>query len=350
MMLRSTSRSRPVVALGIAMILLGGCASLGPTEHQHAHARELPSWRDGETRTAILDFVQRVTDVSSPDYVAPPERIAVFDNDGTLWSERPMYVQLAFALDRIAAAADEHPEWRTTEPFSFVLEGDLGGLASAGEHGIVEIVLATHAGTDTEKFRSTVADWLETARHPDTGRPYTEMVYQPMLELLEFLRANDFETWIVSGGGVDFMRVFAEEVYGIPTEQVIGSLGDMNYEIGPDGPRLLRLPGIAFIDDKAGKPIAIHRSIGRRPIAAFGNSDGDFEMLEWTTAGDGPRLGVYIHHTDAEREVAYDRTSSIGRLDRGLDEAGDRGWIVVDMAEDWTQVFKASPVEQLDGD
>lgn len=328
---------RLAIVLLAATGSLAGCCAVGPRTDLDDQA--LPSWREGETRTAIIDFVRRTTRAESPDFVPPADRIAVFDNDGTLWSEQPMYAQLAFALDRVRAEAASHPEWATTEPFSFVLENDMKGLAGSGMDGLVELVVATHAGTDTETFQATVKAWLDSARHPVTDRRYDEMVYQPMLELLEFLRDHDFQTWIVSGGGVDFMRVFVEEAYGIPPQQVIGSLGDLEFVSDDAGPRLERTGGIAFIDDEGGKPIGIWRSIGRRPILAVGNSDGDFEMLEWTTAGDGARLGVYLHHTDDRREVAYDRESSFGRLDHGLDEAGERGWVVIDMAEDWDRVF-----------
>jgi phosphoglycolate phosphatase-like HAD superfamily hydrolase len=331
-------RSTTALILLATVTILGGCFAPPPAVNREP---TLPSWNAGGSRDAIIAFVDRVTDPRSPDFVPESERIAVFDNDGTLWSEQPMYAQLAFALDRVRAMAPDHPEWKTTPPFQFVLENDLRSLAATGEHGLVELVLATHAGMSTDDFDAIVEAWLDDARHPQTGRPYHEMIYQPMVELLDYLRFHGFETWIVSGGGIDFMRIFAEETYGIPPQQVIGSYGDLEYEVGPDGPRLIRTPGIAFIDDKGEKPVGIHRAIGRRPIAAFGNSDGDFQMLEWTTAGEGPRLGVYVHHTDAEREVAYDRASSFGRLDRGLDEAEDRGWVVIDMKTDWRTVFPA---------
>ncbi len=267
------------------------------------------------------------------------ERVATFDNDGCLWAEKPVYFQLLFAVDRIRAMADEHPEWRTTEPYRSVLAGDMHALAEQGEHAILEVVLATHAGMTTEAFEATVRAWLETARHPTTGRRYTEMVYQPMLELLSYLRASGYKTFIVSGGGIDMIRVFSEEVYGIPPEQVVGSSVKTVYEMTDRGPVLRREAEIDFIDDKAGKPVGIHRHIGRRPVAAFGNSDGDLQMLDYTTAGDGPRLGVLIHHTDAEREWAYDRESAVGRLDKALERADQAGWLVVDMAEDWVRVF-----------
>jgi hypothetical protein len=304
-------------------------------------AGPLPSWNDGAARQRILDFVTKVTDPAGAFFVPPAERIAVFDNDGCLWSEQPVYVQLAFALDRVKALAPQHPEWQTQEPFASLLKGDVGSALAGGEQAIAQIIMATHAGTTTEEFATIVQDWLATARHPVTGRPYTGMVYQPMLEVLAYLRANGFKTFIVSGGGIEFMRPWTERVYGIPPEQVVGSSIKMKYELRDGRPVLVRLPEINFIDDKAGKPVGIQQHIGRRPIIAFGNSDGDFEMLEWTTAGEGPRLGVIVHHDDAGREVAYDRKSHIGRLDRGLDEAGRRGWVLVSMKDDWRSIYPA---------
>jgi len=298
----------------------------------------LASWNEGPARTRIVEFVQSSTDAASPGYVAPEERIAVFDNDGTLWSEQPAYFQLLFALDRVRALAPEHPEWKTTQPFKAALEGDMAALAAGGEHALLELVMATHAGNTTDEFRAIVRQWLATARHPTLGRPYTGLVFQPMLELLGYLRANDFKTFIVSGGGIEFLRAFAEDVYGIPPEQVVGSSIRTKYEVRDGQPVLVRLPEIDFIDDKAGKPVGINRHIGRRPILAFGNSDGDFEMLEWTTAGSGPRLGLLLHHDDGDREFAYDRKSAAGRLDRGLDEAGRRGWVLVSVKDDWRVV------------
>jgi hypothetical protein len=302
-------------------------------------AEPLPSWRDGAARRAIVSFVERVTRPGGPDFVAPAERIAVFDNDGTLWSEQPMYVQLAFALDRVKALVPQHPEWNAKEPFRSALAGDLAGLAKSGEKGLLELVLATHAGNTSEEFALIVEAWLESARHPKYGRPYTECVYQPMLELIAHLAANGFEVWIVSGGGIEFMRPWAERVYGVPPERIIGSSVRTKYALRDGRPAIVRLPAVDFIDDKAGKPVGIHKFIGRRPIAAFGNSDGDFEMLEWVTSAPGPRLGVFLHHDDAEREVAYDRNSHFGRLERGLDEAPKRGWTIVSMKRDWKRVF-----------
>jgi phosphoserine phosphatase len=286
-----------------------------------------------------VQFVKEVTARGGPHYVRPAERIAVFDNDGTLWAEQPMYVQLAFVLDRVKALALRHPEWKEKEPFRSVLADEVAGVAAGGEKGLLELVAATHAGTTSEEFEKIVTDWLATARHPRFDRPYTELVYRPMLELLAYLRANGFKTYIVSGGGVEFMRPFAEKVYGIPPEQVIGSSIKTSYEVRDGKPVIVRLPEIDFIDDKAGKPVGIQKFIGRRPVMAFGNSDGDFEMLEWTTAGPGPRLGLILHHDDAVREWAYDRESHVGRLARGLVEAPQRGWVVASMQRDWKRVF-----------
>ena len=302
-------------------------------------ADPLASWNEGPAKARIVAFVEATTGQGGKDYVAPSDRIAVFDNDGTLWSEQPMYFQLAFAIDRVKVFAPEHPEWKTREPFKAALEGDMKALAASGEHGLLELVMATHAGNTSEEFARIVRDWAKTARHPTFRRPYTELVYAPMRELLDYLRANGFKTYIVSGGGVEFLRVFAEELYGVPPEQVIGSGIKAKYEVRDGRPVIVRLPEIDFIDDKAGKPVGIHKFIGRRPIAAFGNSDGDVEMLEWTTAGPGPRLGVLVHHDDAGREFAYDRTSPFGKLDRGLDEARTRGWLVVSIGNDWRTVY-----------
>jgi len=299
----------------------------------------LPSWNDGAAKKAIIAFVERVTKPGSSDFVPVPERIATFDNDGTLWAEQPMYFQLAFALDRVKALAPTHPEWKDKEPFASLLKGDLKGALAGGEPAIVQIMMATHAGMTTEEFDSIVRDWVARAKHPKTGQLYTEMVYQPMLELLTYLRANGFKTFIVSGGGIDFMRPWTEKVYGVPPEQVIGSSIKTTFERRNGKPVLVRLPELNFVDDKAGKPVGIHQHVGRRPIAAFGNSDGDLEMLQWTTAGAGARFGLLVRHTDAAREWAYDRASPIGRLDKALDEAGARGWTVVDMKTDWKVIY-----------
>ncbi|HMO63789.1 MAG TPA: HAD family hydrolase [Verrucomicrobiota bacterium] len=280
-----------------------------------------------------------MTRPGSPDFVSPAERIAVFDNDGTLWAEQPMYFQAFFIFDRIQALAPQHPEWKEQEPFASVLRGDVKAALAGGEKALLEMAMATHAGMTTEEFEKIVNDWITTAKHPTTQRPYTEMVYQPMLELLAYLRANGFKTFIVSGGGIEFMRPWTGRVYGIPPEQVVGSSIRTKYEVREGKPVILRVPELDFIDDKAGKPVGIQRHIGRRPVMAFGNSDGDFQMLEWTTAGPGPRFGLLVHHDDAAREWAYDRGSHVGRLDRGLGEAPARGWTVVSMKDDWKALF-----------
>jgi phosphoglycolate phosphatase-like HAD superfamily hydrolase len=304
-----------------------------------AGANPLPSWNDTATKTAIISFVEKVTKENTPGYVPPAERIAAFDNDGCLWAEQPMYFQAFFVFDRIKALAPQHPEWNDKEPFASVLKGDLKSALAGGEHALLEIVMAAHAGMTTEEFEKIVKNWLDTAKHPTTKRPFTEMVYQPMREVLAYLRTNGFKTFIVSGGGVEFMRPWAEKVYGIPPEQVIGSSIKTKFELRDGKPVIVRLPELNFIDDKAGKPVAINLHIGRRPIAAFGNSDGDFEMLEWTTSGPGPGFGLIVHHDDAVREWAYDRESHVGRLNRGLDEGPQRGWVIASMRRDWKWVF-----------
>ena len=284
----------------------------------------LPSWNDTAAKRAIVDFVTKVTTAGGPEFVPAPERIATFDNDGTLWAEQPMYVQLLFAFDRVKAMAPQHPEWTTTEPFASILKEDVEGALASGERGIVGIIAATHTGMATDEFSQTVSDWIAAAKHPTTGRPYTEMVYQPMLELLAYLRANDFKTFIVSGGGIEFMRPWTERVYGIPPEQVVGSAGKLKYEM------------------RDGKPVGIQSHIGRRPIAAFGNSDGDLQMLQWATSGSGARFALIVHHDDAEREWAYDRQSHIGTLDKAWDEATAKGWTVVSMKDDWKVIYPAA--------
>jgi phosphoglycolate phosphatase-like HAD superfamily hydrolase len=315
--------------------LLAGCAA--PSTRP---ADPLPSWNDGPARQSIVAFVAKVTQEGTAGYVPPAERIAVFDNDGCLWSEQPVYVQLAFALDRVKALAPQHPEWQTQEPFASLLKGDVASALAGGEKAIAQIIMATHAGTTTEEFGAIVQDWLATARHPVTGRPYTGMVYQPMLEVLAYLRANGFKTFIVSGGGIEFMRPWAEDVYGIPPEQVIGSSIKVKYERRDGRPVLVRLPELNFIDDKSGKPVGINQHIGRRPIAAFGNSDGDRQMLEWTQAGDGARLMVLVHHDDAAREYSYGAESQIGTFsDALMTEAKSKGWTVISMKQDWKTVF-----------
>ena len=299
----------------------------------------LPSWNDTAPKKAIVAFVEKVTKEGSPDFVPVSERIATFDNDGTLWAEQPMYFQLLFALHRVEEMAPKHPDWKNKEPFASLLKGDVKGALAGGEKAVGEIVMTTHAGMTTDEFDQIVKGWIATAKHPITKRPLIEMVYQPILELLAYLRANGFKTFIVSGGGIEFMRPWTEKVYGIPPEQVVGSSGKTKFEMRDGKPVLVKLPEVNFIDDKTGKPIGINQHIGRRPIAAFGNSDGDLQMLQWTAAGSGPRFCLYVHHTDAEREWAYDRKSHIGELDKGLDEAAAKGWTVVSMKDDWKSIF-----------
>ncbi|MDF0666137.1 MAG: HAD family hydrolase [Nitrospira sp.] len=299
----------------------------------------LPSWNDGAVKTHIVTFVERVTNEGGPDFVPPTERIAVFDNDGTLWAEQPMYFQVQFALDRVKALAPQHPEWKTKQPFKALLEGDKRTVAAGGERALLDVLAVSHSGMTTDEFDAIVKDWLATTRHPRFKRPYHELVYQPMLELLAYLRANGFKTFIVSGGGVEFMRAWVEQVYGIPPEQVVGSMGKQKFELRDGKPVIVKLPAVDFVNDKAGKPVGIQKFIGRRPIFAFGNSDGDQQMLQWTSAGSRLRFMGLVHHTDAEREWAYDRTSHVGKLDKALDEAIAKGWTVVDMKRDWTRIF-----------
>jgi phosphoglycolate phosphatase-like HAD superfamily hydrolase len=324
-----------IAALAILSLTISGA---------FAQTDPLASWNEGATKTSIIDFVGRVTKEGGDDFVPIPERIAALDNDGTLWAEQPFYFQLAFALDRIKTLAPQHPEWKDTQPFKSVLEDDPKGLEASGEKGLLQILAATHAGMTTAEFARIVDDWIKTAKHPRFKRPYTGLIYQPMLELLAYLRANSFKTYIVSGGGVEFMRPWVPRVYGIPPEQVVGSSGVVKFETGSDGkPVLIKEPKVEFIDDGPGKPVGINRFIGRRPIFAFGNSDGDQQMLQWTAAGDGARFMGLVHHTDADREWAYDRNSHAGKLDKALDEARAKGWVVVDMKKDWRTVFPAAP-------
>lgn len=314
-------------------------AALSFTATSALAADPLPSWNEGPVKQSITAFVGKVTKEGSPDFVPPAERIATFDNDGCLWCEQPMYVQAFFVFDSIKRMASQHPEWKDQEPFASVLKGDMKAALAGGEKALVGMLMATHSGMTTEEFEKSVTDWLDTAKHPKTGKLFTEMVYQPMLELLAYLRANGFKTFIVSGGGIEFMRPWTEKVYGIPPEQVVGSSGGLKYELRDGTPVIEKVPGLVHNDDKEGKPVGIQRHIGRRPIMAFGNSDGDFQMLEWTTSGQGPRFGLIVHHDDAEREWAYDRESHVGRLDKGLDEGPKRGWVIVSMKEDWATVY-----------
>ncbi|WP_094193743.1 HAD family hydrolase [Bradyrhizobium viridifuturi] len=331
--LRSAVRYVLAPALAIVLAIGGLAGALAQTD-------PLPSWNDGAPKRAITDFVARVTKQGGPDFVPAAERIATFDNDGTLWTERPFYFQLAFAIDRVKAMAPEHPDWQTRQPFKALLEKDTKALAATGEKGLLQIMAATHAGMTTDAFASLVRDWLASARHPRFNRHYDSLVYQPMLELLAYLRANGFKTFVVSGGGVEFMRPWMERVYGIPPEQVVGSSGVVKFDVRADGkPELIKEARVEFIDDGPGKPVGINRFIGRRPIFAFGNSDGDLQMLQWTVAGSGARFAGIVHHTDAVREYAYDRDSKIGRLDKALDAASAGGWTVVDMKQDWNEVF-----------
>ena len=299
----------------------------------------LPSWNEGTTKQAIMDFVEGVTREGSPSFVPEADRIATFDNDGNLWSEQPLYYQLQFAIDRVKAMAPDHPEWQDQQPFKALLEGDMEALMVEGEAGLIKLVMASHAGMTSDEFEASVRDWLQTARHPRFERPYTDLVYQPMLELLDYLRANGFTTFIVSGGGIDFMRPWVEEVYGIPPHQVVGSSIKAEFDYNAGSPVIRKLPELDFIDDKAGKPVGIHKFIGRRPIAAFGNSDGDLQMLQYTASNPQGAFMLYLHHTDRDREWAYDRESHIGRLDKGLDEAKKNGWSVIDMKNDWKVVY-----------
>ncbi len=320
--------------LFIFFLILGGLKPL------QVYSEALPSWNDGAAKSAIVEFVTAVTDPGSQDFLPENERIAVFDNDGTLWSEKPLYFQLLFAIDRVKVIAEEHPDWKIKQPFKDVLEGNMEGLAASGKKGLLELVMATHAGMTTDEFTETVTAWLANARHPKFMKPYTDLVYKPMLELLTYLRANQFKTFIVSGGGIEFMRPWVENVYGIPPEQVVGSSIVTRFDIRDGKPVLIREPKINFIDDKAGKPVGINQHIGRQPVFAFGNSDGDLQMLQWTTLkSEGRRFAGIVHHTDAAREFAYDRDSHVGRLDKALTEAEANGWTVVDMKTDWKVIY-----------
>jgi len=322
-----------------ALALIVGASALVTPAVSWAQSDPLPSWNDTAPKAAIVDFVEKVTKEGGTDFVPASQRIAVFDNDGTLWVEQPMYTQLAFVIDRGKAQAPTHPEWATTQPFQAVLENDLAALLKSGEKGLLELVMATHADMTVDQFEEVVTRWLAEAHDPRFKRPYTELVYQPMLELLAYLRANGFQTFIVSGGGIEFMRPWTEKVYGVAPNQVVGSSIKTKFEMRNESPTLFRLPEVNFVNDGPGKPVGINEHIGIRPIAAFGNSDGDLEMLQWTTLGPGPSLGMLVHHTDAEREYAYDRRSEFGHLDKALDAAAVNGWTVIDMKADWKQVF-----------
>jgi hypothetical protein len=322
-------RMRAITAFAVALLFAGTCHAADP----------LASWNEGSAKRALMTFVDEVTEENGAKFIAPERRIATFDNDGTLWAEQPIYFQFAFALDRVKALSPQHPEWKDQEPFKTILAGQVKAALAGGEKSAVQLLAATHAGMTTDEFEAAVTDWIATARHPKTGRLYTEMVYQPMLELLAYLRNKGFKTYIVSGGGIEFMRPWTERVYGIPPEQVVGSSGRLKFEVRDGKPVLVKLPEVDFLDDREGKPVGIRKFIGRRPILAFGNSDGDLQMLDYTAAGSGARFMGIVHHTDAEREFAYDRQSSVGRLDKALDEGRQRSWTIVDMKRDWKVIF-----------
>jgi len=325
--------------LFITVLLFTFCTILSACHSPQPHGDVLPSWNEGDNKAAITRFVLSVTDEASPDYVPAEERIAVFDNDGTLWAEQPAYFQLFFGIDRVRAMAGDHPEWRTTQPFKAAIEGDMKALAASGHEGLFQLVAATHANLTAEQFQEIAELWLDTAQHPRFDVPYRTLVYQPQLELLDYLRAHGFTVFIVSGGGSDFVRALSMEAYGIPPHQVVGSSLESTFEMSEGKPVILKQPGMNFINDKEGKPVGIHQYIGQRPVLAVGNSDGDLQMLQYTTIGNAPALGILIRHDDAEREYAYDRDSKIGKLDQALDEAPQRGWVVVSMKQDWKQVF-----------
>jgi len=327
--------------ISLLFIIITGCS--GPNDEGQKQATNninpLPSWNECTSKAAIMDYVNDVTNPASKNFIPVAERIATFDNDGTLWSEQPMYFQLFFTLDRIKAMAPDHPEWKDQQPFKAVLENNMGELTKQGEHGLVELVMASHPGSSTDEFEKIVLNWITNARHPRFDKPFTELVYQPMLELLQYLRQNKFKTFIVSGGGLEFMRPWTEAVYGIPPEQVIGSNLKTSFSYNNGNPEIVMLPEMSFINDKEGKPVGIHKNIGRKPVLAVGNSDGDLQMLQWTASSNHKSLMVYVHHTDAEREWAYDRESHIGRLDKGLDEAKENGWTVIDMKKEWKIIY-----------
>jgi len=327
-----------IKVLVLALVLIS-CSPKADKQIETPVSDPLPSWIDGDTKSAIMDFVKDVTNAQSKNFIEISDRIATFDNDGNLWSEQPLYFQLVFAIDRIKTLAPEHPEWETEQPFKAVLEDDMATVLEHGTHGLVKLVMASHAGITTEEFEAIVKNWLSTTRHSRFDQPYNKLIYQPMLELLDYLRANDFKTFIVSGGGIEFMRSWVEEAYGIPKDQVVGSSIKTEFDYNDGNPVIRRLPEIEFIDDKEGKPVGINRFIGRRPVFASGNSDGDLQMLQYTTAGSGRRFALYLHHTDSVREYAYDRDSHIGRLDKGLEEAKEKGWTVINMKEDWKVIY-----------
>ncbi|HMG90071.1 MAG TPA: HAD family hydrolase [Chryseolinea sp.] len=327
------------IQLAVFFLLTVSIFAEGQKKKQTKVSDPLPSWNDGTSKKAIIDFVTKTTKEGSTDFIPIADRIACFDNDGTLWSEQPMYFQLAFALFQVKALAPEHPEWKNTQPFQALLEGDLKTALSGGEKALMEIMAATHSGMTTEAFEKSVKDWMAKATHPKTGKHYNEMIFQPMVELLNYLRATSYKTFIVSGGGVDFMRPWVEQAYGIPPDQVVGSSGKVKYDLADGKPVLIKLPELNFIDDKEGKPVGIHQFIGKRPVFTAGNSDGDYAMLQYTMTGTGPRFGMIVHHTDSTREWAYDRQSHIGNLEKGLDDAAKYNWVIVDMKGDWKKIY-----------
>ena len=327
------------IALSVFFNVFVACTPNADTNNISKQSDPLVSWNAGKTKTAIIDYVNDVTNAESANFISIPDRIATFDNDGNLWSEQPAYFQLFFAIDRVKALAPEHPEWKTVQPFKAVLENDMAALVKQGEHGLIQLVMATHAGNTTEEFEGYVKDWISTAKHPTKNVGYDKLVYQPMLELLQYLRANDFKTYIVSGGGVDFMRAIVTEVYGIPAEQIIGSRIKTQFDYNNGDPEIIRIAELDFIDDKEGKPLNIQKIIGKKPVFASGNSDGDLQMLQWTASNKHKSFMLYVHHTDSIREWAYDRDSHIGRLDKGLDEANKKGWTVIDMEKDWKIIY-----------
>jgi len=336
--MRSSARVYGKIAAQVATAVLGSVLLIAATSKALADD-PLPSWNNTAPKKAIVAFVEKVTKEGSPDFVPPGERIAAFDNDGTLWAEQPIYFQVFFMMDRVKALLPQHPEWNREEPFASLLKGDMKAVSAMPEKEIVKLMAATHAGMTTDEFSQIVTHWITTARHPKTGRPFNEMIYQPMVELLGYLRANGFKTFVVSGGGVEFMRPWVEKAYGIPPEQVVGSSAKLSFELRDGKPVIVKLPELDFVNDKAGKPVGIQKFIGRRPIATFGNSDGDQQMLEWAAAGSGARFALIVHHDDAEREWAYDRKSNVGKLDKALDEANAKGWTIVSMKDDWATIF-----------
>lgn len=329
------------IPIFVIFLFLASCTTKSPTlsELPKSETDPLPSWNEGISKSVIIDFVTKTTTSGNSDFIPEEDRIAVFDNDGTLWAEQPMYFQLAYAIDFVKKESENHPEWKKKEPFKSLLDGDIQHVMEGGEKSLFEIIMASHAGMTSDEFQKSVSDWLNSATHPKTGKPYNQMIYQPMVELLDYLRANGFKTFIVSGGGIDFMRVWAEKAYAIPPYQVIGSSIKSKYEMVDGMPVITKLPELNFIDDKAGKPVGIYQHIGKRPIMAAGNSDGDYEMLQYVTSGEGPRLGMFVHHTDSIREFSYDRDSHIGKLSKGLDDAPQNNWLIIDMKSDWNKVF-----------